>query len=200
MIEPFDIGYPDRFGSCHIGLYQPIENRFFLTLCDIQQARDIALIVSNRYPLFLVDLVAADNYCENLIDNQCCENWSLPSTQIVETTINKYANTIIKADRLIQYQTDCNFVNEKQYLQMCWYYLKTVDYISSKYIYGWRIRKFMADVFDFQDQENTILLNLKKQIMAELFLSKDMDSTRIVIENMMAQAKNNLELKNDLVL
>jgi hypothetical protein len=58
----------------------------------------------------------------------------------------------------------------------------------------------MADVFDFQDQENTILLNLKKQIMAELFLSKNIDSTRIVIENMVAQAKNNLELKNDLVL
>ena len=81
MIEPFDIGYPERFGSCHIGLYQPMENTFLLTLCNVQHAQDIALIISGRYPVFLVDLTSAENYCENLIDNLCCTNWSLPAEQ-----------------------------------------------------------------------------------------------------------------------
>jgi hypothetical protein len=66
-------------------------NQFLLTINNIQHARDIALIASGRYPLFLVNLVTADNYHENLIDNFCCENWKLPNEQIAPTNIVTYA-------------------------------------------------------------------------------------------------------------
>jgi hypothetical protein len=65
-LKPFDHGAPKNPGGCHIGLYQPILNRFLLTVNHIRDAQDIALIAASRYPLFLVNLVTADNYNENL--------------------------------------------------------------------------------------------------------------------------------------
>jgi hypothetical protein len=95
MIEPFDHGVPISPGDCHIGLYQPMLNQFLLTVNNIQHARDIVLIASGRYPLFMVNLVTASNYRKNLIDNLCCENWALPSQQIAPTEMENYANFVV---------------------------------------------------------------------------------------------------------
>ena len=198
MPEPFDIG--SFYGSCQIGLYQPVLNRFLLTTNTIEHARDIALIASGRYPLFLVNLVTADNYHENLIDNLCCENWKLPDQQILETSIKNYANVIVHARQLLPIVGhDNSFLSaEKHYLQLCFHYLKLLDQLKNRNAHGWRIKQFMSDVFDFQEnQHDTVSMhvqNLKKQIIAELYLCKDTNSVRDSIENIIAKAKEDHDL------
>jgi hypothetical protein len=203
MNDYFDIGYPTQFGSCHIGLYQPMENRFLLTLCDVQHARDIALIISGRYPVFLVDLTSAENYCQNLIDNHCCENWALPKEQVMPTRIHQYARIIVNATQLIQDQNqNPELAKEKQYLQMIWHSLKRFDqvtdhiknYVGQKYgNYGWAVKNFMSFVFDQQDQSYVDLQNIKKQIFRELFLGRDLDSVKISVENIFAKIEKNYD-------
>ena len=195
MLEPFDFGVPERFGDCHIGLYQPMLNHFLLTVNNIQHARDIALIASGRYPLFLVNLTTANNYCENLIDNLCCENWTLPGKQIVPTEMSNYANFIVNAEHLVPVQQhhDSELPDEKHYLQVCWYYLNLLDSVATTNIRGQRIKDFMLDIFDIQQNESDLIVqNLKKQIIAELYLCKDITVTKISIENILKQATHDL--------
>jgi hypothetical protein len=199
-LEPFDLGLPNIPGEYHIGLYQPIFDRILLTVRDVEQARDIALIASGRYPLFLVNLTTADNYTqsnqyttnpEKIIDNNSCDNWTLPGEQIVPTEMSNYADFIVNATHLVpvwrHYEPD--LPDEKHYLQVCWHYLKLFD----SNIRGQRIKKFMSDIFDIQQNESDLIVqNLKKQIIAELYLCKDIDLVKISIENILNKAKNDL--------
>ncbi len=200
MIEPFDHGVPISPGDCHIGLYQPMLNQFLLTVNNIQHARDIVLIASGRYPLFMVNLVTASNYRKNLIDNLCCENWALPSQQIAPTEMENYANFVVNARHLLPVvKSDNSDLNEeKHYLQVCWHYLKLLDQVTDNNIFGWRINKFMLDIFDLQDQPYnevyTHVQNLKKQTIAELYLCKDINVTKVSIENIFAKAKKDHDL------
>jgi hypothetical protein len=197
MNDYFDIGYPKRFGSCHIGLYQPVENRFLLTLCDVQHAQDIALIISGRYPVFLVDMTSAENYCENLIDNLCCVDWSILPEQVLPTQIHSYSRIIVEAKKLVYGQNqNPELAKEQQYLQMIWHFLKRFDqvidrpknYVGHEYgNYGWAVKNFMSFVFDQQDQSYVDLQNIKKQIFRELFLGRDSESVGASLENIFAK-------------
>ena len=203
-LDPFDLALPRTTGECHIGLYQPIFDRILLTVRDIEHARNIALIASNRYPLFLVNLMSADNYTqsnqyttnpEKIIDNNSCDNWTLPAKQIVPTEMSNYANFIVNAERLLPVwgPYDSDLPEEKQYLHVCWYYLKLLDSIATNNIRGRRIKEFMLDIFDIQrNQSDMIVQNLKKQVIAELYLCKDIDSTKISIENILDKARHDL--------
>jgi hypothetical protein len=214
MNDYFDIGYPKRFGSCHIGLYQPTENRFLLTLCDVQQAQDIALIISGRYPVFLVDLTSAENYSPNLIDNLCCVDWSIPPEQILPTQIQTYSRIIVEAKKLVYCQNqNPELAKEQQYLQMIRHFLKKLDqdivYHPKNYVdqygnyptnitvqygnYGWAVKNFMSTVFDQQDQSYVDLQNIKKQIFRELFLGRDLDSVKISVGNLITKIENNYD-------
>lgn len=192
MNSYFDIGIPARVGSCHIGLFQPVENRCLLTLCNVRHAQDIALIISGRYPVFLVDLTTAENYQQNLIDNLCCENWTLPREQVAVTQIRNYARILVEATQLIHNPNqNPDLEKEKQYLQMIWHYLKQLDkFVENGHFggFGWEVKDFMSDIFDFQDSQYTSFRNLKKQMMSELFLGRDLDSVRISVENIIANA------------
>jgi hypothetical protein len=192
MNSYFDIGIPARFGSCHIGLFQPVENRCLLTLCNIRHAQEIALIISGRYPVFLVDLTSAENYQPNLIDNLCCENWTLPREQVAVTHIRNYARILVEATQLIHNPNqNPDLEKEKQYLQMIWHYLKRLDdFVENGNFggFGWDVKRFMTDIFDLQDSQYINFQNLKKQIMSELFLGRDLDSVKISVENIIANA------------
>lgn len=200
-LELFDLGLPGKY---HIGLYQPIFDRILLTVRDIEQARDIALIASGRYPLFLVNLTTADNYTqsnqyttnlEKIIDNNSCDNWTLPAEQIIPTEMSNYANFIVNATHLepVWRHYDLDLPDEKHYLQVCWHYLKLLDSIATNNIHGLRIKKFMSDIFDIEQNESDLIVqNLKKQIIAELYLCKDINLVKISIENILEQAAHDL--------
>ena len=198
MPEPFDPG--GHYGGYHIGLYQPMLNRFLFSMNNIQHARDIALIASGRYPLFLVNFVTAHNYYDQMIDNHCCDNWKLPDEQIAPTKIRDYANFIIRAQHLLPVisPSDPALIEEKYYLQLCWHYLKLLDQLKNYNVWGWRVKQFMSDTFDLQGNQHddtlTHIQNLRKQVIAELYLCKDTKATKASIENLISKAKKDHDL------
>lgn len=61
------------------GLYEPVTDRFVLTSKFLQPLEDIAILFSGRYMFHICDLTTAVNFEMNLIDNECCYNWTLGS-------------------------------------------------------------------------------------------------------------------------
>jgi hypothetical protein len=162
----------------------------------VHHAQDIALIISGRYPVFLVDLTSAENYCENLIDNLCCVDWSIPSEQVLPTQICNYSRAIIDAKKLVYCQNqNPELAKEQQYLQLIWHCLKRFDlvidrpknYVEEYGSYGWAVKNFMSFVFDQPDQSCINLQNIKKQIFRELFLGRDLESVNASLENLFAK-------------
>lgn len=195
MIDYFDVGYPNKFGSCHIGLYQPVIKRFLITVCSLDHAREILLIAGGRYPLYPVNLVTAENYCENLIDNYCCDAWGLSDLQIVPTTDNYYVDYYINADKLVNYPKNLLDLScEKAYLQLIWYYVKFFEKIMLTNVYVWRTKRFMADIFDCNDRRYVTVQTLKKQVIQQLFLGKDLNQIQSTVENLIISAKKEHDL------
>jgi hypothetical protein len=53
----------------------------------------------------------------------------------------------------------------------------------------------MSDIFDIQQNDSDLIMqNLKKQIIAELYLCKDINLVKISIENILKQAANDVVL------
>jgi hypothetical protein len=63
----------------HWALYEPASQRFLFTsdFQDVDILQEIRMLCSSRYNLFLFDISSAENYHANIMDNTCCENWSL---------------------------------------------------------------------------------------------------------------------------
>jgi hypothetical protein len=121
----------------------------------------------------------------------------LPSQQIAPTRLDYYANlfAVVDAEHLLENPSTLDLSEEKQYLQLCCYYLKQSNEIIRKNTYAWEIKKFMTEIFDFESHPHDIpVQNLKKQIVAELFLCRDIDSTRTSIEDIITKAKNDHDL------
>jgi hypothetical protein len=195
MTNYFDIGYPDRFGSCHIGLFQPILRRFLLTVCDVRHAQEIIMIASNRYTLYSVNLVTANNYCQNLIDNHCCDSWGVNQSQILSTADNTYADFFVDAQQLVPQSAHYfDVATEKNYLQMIYYYVKLLEDVSFRNLYAPKVKQFMLDTFDHQEKKFTGVQNLKKQITKELYLSQNMNSTHDAIVNIISNIKQEYDI------
>jgi hypothetical protein len=78
---------------------------------------------------------------------------------------------------------------------VCWHYLRLLDPIINTNIVGWRIKKFMLDIFDIpENQSDMIVQKLKKQVIAELYLCKDIAVTKISIENIIDKAKKDHDI------
>jgi hypothetical protein len=194
MIDYFDIGYPKKFGESHIGLYQPMIRCFLLTVCDIQQARDIILIAGARYPLYPVNLVTAANYSENLIDNYCCENWELPESQIMSTTTNTYVDHYVDAENLVLRNNHLpGMDDEKNYLQLIWYGVRLIEQWNITNVYAWKVKQFMHDVFGHSDKQYEFAQNIRKQIINELFYTEDINSTKLVLESIVSKAQKDYD-------
>lgn len=79
MQHTVPLGVPAQTGYPHYGVFQPALDCFLLTLPDRDLAHEICRLASSRFPLFVCSLDRADNYHPTLIDNTCCENWSIGS-------------------------------------------------------------------------------------------------------------------------
>jgi hypothetical protein len=199
MKNYFDIGYPENFGDTHIGLYQPVIGCFLLTLCNYQDAQEIMIVASSRYNLLAVDLTSAENYCPNLIDNECCENWSLP---VEDSRHEIYYRDFLKlhtTKTLIQSNTNIDSSDiclEKDYLQTVLHYLKYFNHELFEKNSGiaFPIKNFLKDVLDIHDTKFDFFRSLKSEIMRELFFSHDIEVSKSRINNIISTAQNKYDV------
>ena len=173
-MKHFDIGYPTTFGSTHLGLYQPVLDCFLMTLSDRQQAQEIKLLASARYSLFIIDLQSSANYAPNMIDNECCENWTFTNKTDIDVGAPFSASKTIFAKELIKSNAnDPDIGYEKAYLQTILYYVKLcLNLISSDH---YQIDKFINEVMDLEDSQYQSIKNFVIQTKKILYTNKDLD-------------------------
>jgi hypothetical protein len=58
------------------GLYSPISDCFYFVYHDYRVLQEARVLLSSKLDLHIVRLDTAENWAANLIDNECCENWS----------------------------------------------------------------------------------------------------------------------------
>jgi hypothetical protein len=198
MIKSYNLGYPEVFGTCHIGLYQPVFNCFLLTLCDYLEAQEVMLIAASRYNLIAVDLTSASNYCPNIIDNDCCENWCVP---LEESFTEIFYHNFLKrrsVQRLLpRHNTDSQTCLEKEYLQTVWYYTRFFSKILPEKNPGmvYHIKRFLSDTFDLHDSRVESIESLRRAVIKELYITQNIKQSELYINNLIAAEKN----KHDLI-
>jgi hypothetical protein len=177
----FDWGSPGTDQKHQIGLWEPVLDRFLLVGIDPQITDNIRMIASSRYLLFACDLATATNYAPNLIDNSCCENWTLVNKKSIEP--NKFINCVgpIKVKELTQChrQADWNTELEKSWLMFVYYWLKFLRYLKGNspwYSYDRFIKNFIDNSFGEINDYYDHLENTEKFILKSLYLGKDIDT------------------------
>jgi len=122
----YDLGCPTKLGDPHFGLHNSVLGCFLATVCEQSQAQELQLLASSRYDLMIVGLTNAENYEINLIDNDCCENWTFSSANVLDIvgkpvvyqTQPTWHRTAMNAEHLIAAKPDSRVPNEKAWLQM----------------------------------------------------------------------------------
>lgn len=174
MNKYFDYGCPASPNGHHYGLYQLAIDRILFTVEELDLAQQISLIMSSRYNLYLYDLSRAKNYEPNLIDNDCCINWTVSNKDQIQVT-HSYSISVISADGL---ESACkpipdfiDFPLEQAWMQMSLYWLRFIKYLKTESYQWYDVERFVkmisletdipwgyADhVDDFEGQINRLL-------------------------------------------
>jgi hypothetical protein len=170
---PFNFGVPHKLK--HWALYEPTLDRF-LFVSGQQEVRilnEIRMLCSSRYNLFLCDISVADNYCHDLVDNTCCENWSI---------LDGVDNTLLLASPIDVHTLISQSITETQYpiiqQQKNWIQLVSywVEWINLRCYYKQyeTIDYFIEQLFDTKLSKQNSLI---QQIQLELYLGVDVDIT-----------------------
>jgi hypothetical protein len=192
--EYFRLGYPGSDYPTQIALWEPVLDRFLLVLCDHPTViKNIQMIASSRYLLIECDLSSADNYSPNLIDNSCCEQWTLGNKKDIKTSKHTLHTKPITVEHLISSHAEITWdvCTEKSWLQTVWYFLKFLQELKNLqhnwYYYNQFIKKInytnesqSQDYFDCVDLTETY-------IFENLYLRRDQDSVCKDIENFIQQ-------------
>lgn len=189
MHQQFDFGCPKNFGDSHFGLYQPVLDCILLTVCDLAHAQETKMLASARYSLYVVNLTAARNYLPNLIDNSCCENWTLSNKDMIAVA-NANKINIVNSEWLIETNTaDPDVAKEKSYLQKVLHnvqYCLNIRTAANKHIHDWIDT---VSTLDFADQDYTMINECIKKIKQSLWLGVDLDQIEAEIEPLKSQIK-----------
>ena len=184
----FDFGAPNSQGL-HYGLWEPVLNRFLLILSDVERAKTIKFLASSRYKLFLIDLTTASNYSVNLIDNSCCENWSLGNRGDISIIHpSRYVDPIL-SQTLVQVDPvdDWNIDQEKIWLQTILVWLKFIAWLKDQHPWA-TYDNFIYELHDSTElpgQGNSWydrLRTLERTILKSLYLGQNVETVYQEIE------------------
>lgn len=122
----FDFGLPADPDDPVYGLWEPMSDRFLFVTHDISIARTLSLVASSRYLLYVIDISKANNYFHTLIDNTCCNHWSLVNRGDIMTSNIASFLEIVSAAELVErgHYTDWPLDREMQYLQICNWWMR----------------------------------------------------------------------------
>lgn len=162
------------------GLYQPLLDCFLFVTNDYTLASKLVDIMSSRYDLFICEIGGACNFAGNLInliDNRCCEDWSLSNSREIKTApLSK--NTVTRANKLRRSRkTVTHDINkEKQWILMCLHFINKLGRL--KYPYA-GINDWTTNILNLTDSNScTINFNLlEKTVIKLLYINTDFETT-----------------------
>lgn len=162
------------------GLYQPTMNRFLFVVDNLHRVHQLQALLVGRYPLAVCCLSASTNYQNGMIDNECCENWTLSNVADTFSSSN-FNGTDVNAEQLLETNQpfDWPIGNEKQWIMFCNHWIDFFDLVRKHETWS---HKFDAQVMSFLDCKLEYFpLQLEKQVMQLLFNGTDITSTEQTI-------------------
>ena len=188
---------PDSSGQ--VALYHPFFDRLLLVLPGNSAViRDIVRLASSRYPLFMVDISTAPQYTPQLIDNTCCDAWTV-TMHNRDWSRMYYLNThteivspipqVQPAQTLSTEWQDFSIAEEKSWLQTLWFwleFLQQADVHISPYQDVHKFLSFQEWPADFQSPAEVEFDQLSCSIHKLLYLATNAMSADSAIRELVA--------------
>lgn len=135
----FRPGYPTSENSGQIAFYQPFFDRFLLIVPqEVLVVLKISMLANLRYPVLPMYVSGAPGFHHNLLDNGCCENWTVALENKHREKIydNDRATLIIQQSQRIhpsrslpdQYSI-FSIDAEKRWFQLLWFWQEFLEFI-----------------------------------------------------------------------
>lgn len=147
MVPAFDLGLPYDSTDPLYGLWEPVTSRFLFVVGELEYAETLRLAASARYSLFVTKISCAENYYYNIIDNSCCNQWSMSNSQDVFTSQpGKFLKpvSVVKLIPCTEYE-QWELDREMEYLQICLWWIKFVN--SNKQVGWYEFDRFIARIY-----------------------------------------------------
>lgn len=194
-IKFFEYGCPADSSLAHYGLYQPVLDRFVFTVDDLEIAQEIKLLMASRFGLYIFDLTQADNYQPNLIDNICCENWTVDNKKIIKITQSYREFSVLPVGKLVPVteKSDWTLLPEQEWMHTIRHWTCFYLWMQRKFYPWFEIDEFIDDVCstDMPGQYQT-LSEFKTMIRTLLYFERDHDS---VLDQINCKLESSIFLK-----
>lgn len=183
----FDLGCA-LSGREHLALYQPVTDRFYLTLDDVWLAQEIKKIMSGRFDLWICRIDQCQNYSPNLIDNECCFDWSLANkTDVVAS--RPWPMRVIEVSELVSAEpmsiTDRTHVIQQQdHMHLIRFWAGYIKAMKS-WLSWYDLEDFMSKVITSVPEGSLIqyLQDLEKFILSQCYHGLDVETVDAAILN-----------------
>ena len=192
MLENFEYffyGYPKYKNENIYALYQPVTDCFLLCTSNLHTANNVKILLSSKYSLYTVKLNSASNYQPNIIDNTCCENWTLSNRD--EMLINRIGRgtPTVEAQELCATspKISVDWSHEKKYAMLCCHWFDKLDCHTTD-------GEKLANLINLDPSLKEIDFNkIKSQIFYLLYRGRDVLSVQHEISQLVNEhVKNNL--------
>ena len=199
-LDWYDFGYPLDGEQDHLALYEPASDILMFTHGNLELIRQLKLIMSSRYSLYLCKINQATNYRKNLIDNQCCYNWTIrnKSFNLIESYMD--ADPII-VDELLPATNlnhrDFDIFIEQHWMQSAVKWIKFIQFW--KKIYKWyTVENFLLEIFENEDlvvNSGAAEINKFEKILKKSFyLNRDIETAEQEIQKYVQDNEELLKL------
>jgi hypothetical protein len=174
------------------GLWNPVLDRFLLVLCNKEFGTTIKYISSSRYILYLVDLSTSSNYTSGLIDNTCCQNWTISNKKDIK--LSKPQDYDVVSAELVTTDADANWdvEKEKQWLQFIWdqlKFLQDLQDVNPWYKYSRFLNSIGVSGTELNESDSFYndVTATENYILKSLYLGDTIKDTELAIKNYISQ-------------
>jgi hypothetical protein len=167
--------------------------------------RDIVQLASSRYPLFMVDITTAPEYTPQLIDNTCCDAWTVTmhnrdwSRMYYLNTHTEIVSPIPQvhlAQALAIEWQDFSMADEKHWLQTLWFWMEFLRQVGAHINPYQDVHKFLAFQewpADFHGPAEIEFDQLSCSIHKLLYLAVDNTAADLAIRELVAACSRSLQ-------
>jgi hypothetical protein len=170
----FDTGYPNSEPKWW-GLWSPKFDCFVLVHWDFDILKTAKVLTGSKIVTHLVEL-DADLYKKNIIDNSCCQNWTVENPSLIEIN-NIHWKKITKCN-VIKSNADSN---ESDIFQIQSWFIFILYCLKKIEKYTELDTGFIMaeEMFDLPKRKN-----IKKQLFQILFLNEDLKSAQKQVDQL----------------
>ena len=170
------------------GLYEPVLDCFLFLTDELDIANKLKYILSSRYSTHICQINLTTNYTTGIIDNGCCENWSLTNKSKVKAEHYLENLKMILGETLCPTQrkdTTWNIDTEKQWCLLCNHWLKFLKSRGAMVHDYSEIDEYLNDFLSIDTLGPAIAYNIDTAgILKLLYLGEDFEQTDLAIQRL----------------